>query len=85
MTIFTAMGKRKTRGIGKAAGRAMNKFSNQGERLQRAWAKTLYKEQIRKIPELAIVSQRKDRAETLEIDVLGSNIVMNGHCQFAGV
>ena len=55
MPVFAAMGERKPRRIVKPAGRAMDNFGHQRERLQRARPELLQQQQFGKVMQVAFV------------------------------
>jgi len=61
----------------------MNHFRDEGQRLQRARAELFEQQQLGKIMEFSFVSDAKDGAKSLEIDVRGVNVMTRGNDETA--
>ena len=81
MAVLAAVGERETRGIRKSHRRPVDHFGNQSKRLQRARAQLFQQQQRCEIAQIALVSDRQNRAQPLEIDILGTYVVMRRHRQ----
>src|SRR6516225_10627358 len=75
MTILAAMSEGEARGIGETAWSAVNDFGDQSERLKRARTELFQEQQLGKIVKIAFVRNGKHRAETLEIDIGGADVM----------
>ena len=69
MSVFAAVRERKACGIVKAAGRAMNHFGDEGERLQSPRTEFLEEQQLGEVMQIALVGNREHGTESFEIDV----------------
>lgn len=83
MAILSAQRERKPRGIGKAAGRAMNHLRDQRQSLQRAWSEILHQKKRSKVAKIALISDGKDGAQALQIDVISADIMVCGKLKIA--
>src|SRR6185437_7876712 len=81
MPILAAMREGKSRRIVEPAGSPMNNVSNQGERLQCAWAEFLEQQEFGKAMKVAFISDCQNGAKAFQIYIFRMHRVMARHCQ----
>src|SRR5947209_5040780 len=85
MSILAAVREGKPRGIRKTSGSAVYDLGDQSEALQGTWTELLYQQQRSEIAQPGFVCDSQDRAQTLEVYIRRTDIVMRGHGQNAVV
>ena len=75
MAVLAAMGEGETRGIGEAAGRAMNELGNKSQGAERFLANTWCQQKLRVVGGSAIGGRSKVRVQAAEDDVAPSDLV----------
>jgi hypothetical protein len=85
MTVLPAMRKREAGGIRKTARCAVYHFCDERERLQSSWTQSFHQQQGSEVTKILLVRDCKHRAQSLQINVFGPNLVTGWHGEFACV
>ena len=85
VTIFAAVSEGEAGRVGEAAGRSVDDFGDERQRLQGARAEAFHEEEGGEVAEVLVVSDGEDGAEALQIDVGGPDVVVRGHDEAAGL
>ena len=85
MTVLPAMRKGEPGGIRETARCAVYHFCDECERLQSSWTQSFQQQQGSEVTKILLVRDGKHRAQSLQINVFGPNLVTGWHGEFACV
>lgn len=84
MSVFAAVGEGEARRIGEAAGRAVDYFRDERERLQGARAQAFDEQEGSEVAEVLLVGDGEHGAEALQVHIGGADVVVRWHDEAAG-